>query len=422
MSQYFWYAAGVLTGVAAAFIAAPLIRLPAGSTRSGARRLAVASACVIAFAAIALLLYRVLGNPEALEARATTAPFAHPGALPTIAGTSDSVQAAAARLEERIAREGGSRSDWLLLAQSYEFLGQTAAAERSRKSAEQAPDTASSPGASPTVAVEDIALYEKRVRADARDAQAWLGLARLYRQQRDFEHARRAFGHLVSLDAMTADSWADYADVLGSLGTGSLSGESARAIERALALDPRHPKALWLNASLAHEEHRYADALALWKKIRALLPADSPDARIIDANIAEAAQLAGTPPTRLASVAAPEATVVVAGTVSIDAKLAARVPPGATLFIYAKAVDSPGPPLAVLRTQAASWPVRFQLDDTLAMVPERKLSSFGNIIVEARVSRSGNALPAPGDLLAVSPVLTTAHAKALRLVISKEIG
>jgi cytochrome c-type biogenesis protein CcmH/NrfG len=76
---------------------------------------------------------------------------------------------------------------------------------------------------------------------------------------------------------------------------GSLGGEAELAIQRALSFDPNHPKALWLEASHAYEEHRYSDALTLWKRLRATLREDSPDAGIVDANIAESAQLARTP-------------------------------------------------------------------------------------------------------------------------------
>jgi cytochrome c-type biogenesis protein CcmH len=90
---------------------------------------------------------------------------------------------------------------------------------------------------------------------------------------------------------MTADNWADYADALASM-AGHLAGEPENALAHALALDPRHTKALWLKASLAHEQHRYDDALATWRQLLALVPPDSSDARIVEANIAEATRLA----------------------------------------------------------------------------------------------------------------------------------
>jgi cytochrome c-type biogenesis protein CcmH len=132
-------------------------------------------------------------------------------------------------------------------------------------------------------------------KADPRDAQEWLALAAARRRERDYAGAREAYSQVIQRNAMTADSWADYADALASLPGGSLAGEAQIAIQHALRLDPNHPKALWLKASHAYEEHRYADALVLWKRLRAVLREDSPDAGIVDANIAESAQLARAP-------------------------------------------------------------------------------------------------------------------------------
>jgi cytochrome c-type biogenesis protein CcmH len=90
---------------------------------------------------------------------------------------------------------------------------------------------------------------------------------------------------------MSADTWADYADAQASL-AGKLAGEPAKAIDNALALDPRHTKALWLKASLAHEQRRYKDALTTWQQLLTLVPPGSSDARIVEANMAEASRLA----------------------------------------------------------------------------------------------------------------------------------
>jgi cytochrome c-type biogenesis protein CcmH len=416
MSTYFWFAAGTLTGLAAAVVVIPIARALVRESRTRAFKLGSVAILLMAFAVTAFTLYRTLGRPEAIDAsRAATLP-AHPGARTPSAGEQvDSLDSATRRLEERLGREGGSAEDWQLLAQSYEALGRPQDAERARQQAVGAPPVAPQPARN----ADTVRTLEERVRAAPRDANAWLELASLYRQQREFDKARGAFDKLIALRAMTADSWADYADVLATSTGGSLAGEPARAIDRALALDPRHTKALWLKASLAHEQHRYKDSLAVWKQLRATLPADSPDVPIIDSNIAEATTLAGLPPP--AAQASPR-TVQVHGTVSIDKALAARVAPGAVLFIYAKAADSPGPPLAVLRTAATSWPVNFQLDDTLAMVPTRKLSDFTRVVIGARVSSSGQAMPAPGDLYAESPVLQPADGQQVQLVISQVIG
>jgi cytochrome c-type biogenesis protein CcmH len=428
MGSYFWFTAGTLSGVAAAFVLVPLSRRLGLSMQPRVRKYATALAVVIAFSASSMMLYRILGRPDLLDAPPAAAVLPHAGADQASSENSpDSLENAAARLEARISQQGGSRADWLLLAQSYEFLGREAEATRARERAADAPESTTgaprseSAGSPPTAAVAGLRIAELEAAAKSapRDADAWLALASAYRRARDFERARDAYRTVEALGAMGADSWADFADTLGSLSGGTLDAEAARAIERALAIDAGHAKALWLKASLAHQQRRYADALALWRQLRAQLPAGSQDARIIDLNIEEAERLAG-------SSAAPNRAqenrpVQVAGSVSLDARLAGRVAAGVPLFIYAKAVDSPGPPLAVLRTSTGAWPLSFRLDDSLAMMPARKLSNFDRVIVEARISRSGQATPAAGDLYAVSPVIRPADGEPLKLVISREV-
>jgi cytochrome c-type biogenesis protein CcmH len=420
MITYFWYGAGILTGFAAAFVAVPLVRALTSQVPGRALRLGISALALVAFGTATLIIYLTLGRPAAVDpARNGAVTPPHAGArAPAPGEQGESLESAASKLEQRLLSGGGSLSDWQLLAQTYDVLGRTADAARVRA---QAPTTseANVPSAARTTG-ESTAVLEARARAAPRDAGALLGLASEYRHERKFSEARSTYERVIALKAMTADAWADYADVLATLAGGSLAGEPSRAIDRALALDAHHTKALWLKASLAHEQGRYADSLALWKQLRATLPANSPDVPIIEANIAEAAELAQG--SKGPNVASASPVVQVSGTVSVDKALAARVTPGATLFIYAKAADSPGPPLAVYRIEPTSWPVSFRLDDSLAMMPARKLSDFKRVIVEARLSRSGQAIPAPGDLYVESPVLQPSEGKKLDLIISRVIS
>ena len=86
--------------------------------------------------------------------------------------------------------------------------------------------------------------------------------------------------------------------------------------------------------------------------------------------------------------------VTVRGEVALGEALRGKVPAGLTLFILAKSVSSPGPPVAIWRTATGTWPVKFQLDDSQSMVPTETLHGrHGDI--EARTSRTGQAMPAP---------------------------
>ncbi len=118
-----------------------------------------------------------------------------------------------------------------------------------------------------------------------------LARAEDFRRKREFQQACALYAAVAAQGGMTADTWADYADAQASA-SGRLAGAPARAIEAALLLEPGHAKALWLKASLAHEERRYADALTTWRQLQALVPPGSSDAKVIQANIAEASRLA----------------------------------------------------------------------------------------------------------------------------------
>ena len=109
------------------------------------------------------------------------------------------------------------------------------------------------------------------------------------------------------------------------------------------------------------------------------------------------------------AAAAPEARENVAqgneqisGTVTLSAALNAKAGPTDTVFVLARAAQGPKMPLAVMRKQVKDLPLKFTLDDSMAMSPQMKISSFDQVVVVVRVSKSGNAMPQPGDLQGMS--------------------
>ena len=130
---------------------------------------------------------------------------------------------------------------------------------------------------------------------------------------------------------------------------------------------------------------------------------------------------AGAGPAESNAAAAPSGATV-RGEVVLDAALRGKVPAGLTLFILAKSVKSPGPPVAILRTTTGTWPLQFQLDDTQSMLPDRKLSTAGLVTIEARTSKTGQAMPAPGDFQGVTVPLDPHAGKPVHVVIQRVIG
>jgi len=140
---------------------------------------------------------------------------------------------------------------------------------------------------------------------------------------------------------------------------------------------------------------------------------------------AEPAPGAATPAPSLAAPApapapvtrAPAATAALTGRVELDPKVASRVGPDDTVFVLARAVDGPRMPLAVQRFRAAELPRAFRLDDSMSMAPGMTISSVPRVVVEARVSKSGNAITQPGDVRGVSAPVAPG-ASDLRIVIA----
>ncbi len=109
-------------------------------------------------------------------------------------------------------------------------------------------------------------------------------------------------------------------------------------------------------------------------------------------------------------------------TVKLGPALTAKAAPGDTVFIFARAAQGPRMPLAIVRTQVKDLPATVILDDSMAMVPEMKMSSFPELVIGARVSKSGDAVTKPGDLEGYTPVLKAGAAGPVEVLITSVVG
>jgi len=411
-----WFLAGVVTAIAATSVIYPWLReRPRAPWLPPAPKWALTCAALILVVAVGV--YTWLGKTQHAKAPevANTSPA---GVTPSHANGSSqpagSMDNAVTALESRLARSGGSDADWDLLSKSYEFMGRSADAAAAHE--KRLPQGA---GAATSIALGDaIALLAPKPPSAA--ARKLIVSADAARRKNDFAAASADYQQLVDMHEMSADTWADYADVTASLNGNSLVGAPEKYLQAALNLDPQHAKALWLLASLEHATGQYTQAVSTWKKLATTLGPDSPNAKFVAANLAEDQQLADfrAPDQKMARTSA----VAVRGEIVLSNALRTKVPAGLTLYILAKSVDSPGAPVAVLRTTTGSWPVKFELNDTFAMFPERKLSTAGKVTVEARISKSGQATPQTGDLEGVTEPLNAAEGKLVRIVIERVIG
>lgn len=249
--------------------------------------------------------------------------------------------------------------------------------------------------------VEQLAA---RLQREPGDAEGWAMLGRSYLVTGRPAEAARAYARAVALRPDDAELLAGNADALATL-QGRLDGAPMALVDKALAIDPKHPTALALAATASQEARRWPEALARWQRLASVV-ADDPRAsaavgeaiaRVRAAAAEDGVKLADTPaPAPRAPVPAAGATV--SGEVSLDPALAARVQPQDVVFVFARASGGPPLPLAVARFRASELPLRFTLDDSMAMAPGMNLSAHRTVAVSARISRSGQASAQAGDL------------------------
>lgn len=247
-----------------------------------------------------------------------------------------------------------------------------------------------------------VAEIEARLRANPDDGEAWAVLAEAYKMIGNHGAAIEAFGKATGLLPPNARLLADYAESTALAAGGDFSGRPTELLEQALAADPNDPKAIALMGAARYRAGDLPAARRYLAQLLGTLPPGSQDAAQIGEVVARIdAELAarGQAPAPGGQPAAPTGPAVLSGRVELAPALAGKVPGGATLFVIARAAQGPRIPVAVLRQPADSLPLAFELGDANAMDPSRLLSTAGEIVLEARISPSGDAMRKPGDLI-----------------------
>lgn len=245
-----------------------------------------------------------------------------------------------------------------------------------------------------------VATLAARLEKEPDKLEGWVMLARSYKVLGRFDEAARAYGRAGSFIDQQPDLLADYADVLVAAKR-AFTPESRTLLDRALKLDPNHGHALWLAGTDAFDAGKFDRAIVLWERVQGQFPPGSEEALSIEGSIAEArakggkgVKAAAKEPAKVAAVKGGSVT----GTVELAAALKEKVGAGDTVMVVARVAGGPRMPVAVQRAKVSDLPLKFTLDDSLAMSPDMKISSAATVEVEARVSKSGQALPQKGDL------------------------
>jgi len=264
-----------------------------------------------------------------------------------------------------------------------------------------------------------------KLQSQPENLQGWVMLGRTYRTLENFDASLKAYDTALKLSA-DDDLQLERIEVMAMQRQGNFDGEPWRVIREILQKDPQHFGALLTAGSASYAEGKYADALKYWEQARKPLEANHPDLAGLENAIATVRDKMGLPAKAAATGSSgpsgPAASALnVSGQLSLSAALKAKASPNDAVFVYATPANGDRMPLAIMKTTVSQLPLNFTLDDSTAMTPERKLSTAGEVLIKVRVSKSGNAMPQPGDLTGASDGPVKVGTKGLKIEIKDQI-
>jgi len=253
-----------------------------------------------------------------------------------------------------------------------------------------------------------LGRLEQRLAQNPNDPEGWAILARSYMALERYPDAVRALEKLRELVGDEPAILIPLADALGMTQGGKMAGRPAALIAKVLEVEPDNPIANWLAGNAAAEAKDWQGAIEHWRRALAQVGDDAESAGELRQRIADAESRVGARPGAPAPAPAAQpasqpaapgpAAARVQVQVSLAPGLAERAAPGDTVFVYARAPAGPPMPVAAVRLKASQLPLTVTLDDATSLMPAARLSQFAEVRIEARVSKSGTAAPASGDL------------------------
>ncbi len=311
----------------------------------------------------------------------------------------------------------------------YSYLGDPQIIPRLATATQDVPDhSGAGITGRPLPSLEELVQrLAERMEQHPDNLEGWLMLGRSYFALNQPKKALAALERAYALDAHHPAVLLAYAQALAANAGGDFSGRPETLLDQVLAREPNNQTARWLKGVAAYQAGDFPEAVKRWETLRAELQANHQDTGELETMIAAARRKAGLSPeseTRADPVSKPSASgtddrVQLEVRVSLDEALWKQADVNDRLFIYAKAASGPPMPLAVKQLKVGDLPATVVLDDSLALMPALRLSQFSQVILGARIAKSGQATPQPGDLEGEVGPLAVPRSEPVELVIDR---
>jgi len=272
-----------------------------------------------------------------------------------------------------------------------------------------------------------------KIEKDGGTLQDWIMLGRAHKYLGENEQAAQAFAVALEQDANNAQLMLEHAEVLALNNDRVFTDEARALVLKAFALEPDNANALWFAGVAEFQYGNHHKAIAHLTKLLPLAGGEEDVMKSIVTIVEKSRQAliaAGEEMPELEQVLgvknmvaqarsedreaeAETAKVAVSNEVSANELSTARLlvsvdvddlvrqkfDANDVVFVYAKAKQGPRMPLAVERITMAALPATITLDDSMAMVEGMNLSAFDELVISARVTKTGSAIAQSGDFI-----------------------
>lgn len=306
----------------------------------------------------------------------------------------------------------------------YFYLGQPGLIDGIQKQTSMPAGHASSTSNGKLASVEKmVEQLAAKLKENPNNPEGWFMLGRSYMSMKKFNEAVAALEITNQLVPNNPAVMLRYADALTMLRGGQISGKPFELIKKAVEIKPDDTTGLWLLGLGYEEKGEYQKAISYWNLLIPLLKDQKSISEVqslisrakgkSDTDIVE--NVANIKPKQSNSVG----TSILSIKVSLAQSIKEKISGNDTVFVFARAVNGPPMPLAVVRKQVKDLPLTIKLDDSMAMMPSLKISNFAKVQVVARISKSGNAKAQSGDFQSEKQIVNTNNKDHINLSIQK---
>lgn len=332
---------------------------------------------------------------------------------------------------------------WLALALSisipaataliYQQVGTPKAIDVANTTPASGVHSAAPTGQTPNLSAEQldkaIVALEQQLQSNPQDQDKLTMLANSYLLRERFADSARVLEQLITL-RQDADLKVKAADAYAMANGGRITPRASELIRQALTQQPNQPQALWLAGMEAAQTGDFASAKTFWQRLKPLLASAPRQQQELEQLIQQmdrelgAPQQATTSDDTTSDQSAQTNDKPAGRTIVVDVKIAegvqGSVQPSDTVFVFAKAASGPPAPLAVKRLTVADLPASVTLTEQDAMMPQLSIANFPEVVLSAKVSKSGNPTITDGDITSNTvDIRQTESVKSWELVIGQ---